>query len=213
MTTGNREDYLINILRLTEKKPVAKTTELAALMKVSAASVSEMLNTLSEEKMVSYQKYRGVSLTAKGKEHAEHLRKKHHIMEDFLINVLETDATVAHEEACKMEHVISDESASKMCQMMGPKEACDTCNDTCTVKNKKDMITLTSMDCTLSGTISHLKCDNPAQMRKLISMGFVPGKVVKKDRSSQNGPCIVRIGDTNVALDSSLMDVIFVDTA
>ena len=211
MTTGNREDYLINILRLTEKKPVAKTTELAALMKVSAASVSEMLSTLSEEKMVSYQKYRGVSLTPKGREYAMHLHKKHHIMEDFLINVLETDAEAAHEEACKMEHVISDESASKMCQMMGPKEACDTCNDTCKVKNKSDMITLTSMNPALSGTISHLKCDNPAQLRKLISMGFVPGKTVKKDRGSQSGPCIVRIGDTNVALDNALMDVIFVD--
>ena len=212
MTTGNREDYLINILRLTEKKPVAKTTELAAMMKVSAASVSEMLSTLSEEKMVSYQKYRGVSLTPKGKEHAMHLHKKHHIMENFLINVLETDAETAHEEACRMEHVISDESASKMCQMMGPQEGCDTCMDTCKVKNKCDMISLTSMDYTVTGTISHLKCDNPTQMRKLISMGFVPGKKVKKDRSSQNGPCIVRIGDTNVALDSTLMNFIFVDS-
>ena len=209
MTTGNREDYLINILRLTEKKPVAKTTELAAMMEVSAASVSEMLGTLAEEKMVSYQKYRGVSLTPRGREYAMHLRKKHHIMEDFLINVLDTDADSAHKEACKMEHVISDKSASKMCQMMGPKEACDTCADVCTVK--KETITLTTMDPAISGTISHLKCAEPSQMRKLISMGFVPGKTVKKDRGSTNGPCIVRIGDTNVALDSALMDMIFIN--
>ena len=43
MTTGNREDYLINILRLTEGETVAKTTELAGYMGVSPASVSEMI--------------------------------------------------------------------------------------------------------------------------------------------------------------------------
>ena len=46
MTTGNREDYLISILRLTEGENNTKTTELAAFMKVSPASVTEMLKVL-----------------------------------------------------------------------------------------------------------------------------------------------------------------------
>lgn len=212
MTTDNREDYLINILRLTENKPVAKTTELAALMGVSAASVSEMLNTLAGEGMVSYQKYKGVSLTEKGLEYARHLRRKHHIMERFLINVLETDKMTAHEEACKMEHVISDESALKMCQIVGYDEKCDTCKDDCNVRTDTP-ITLTQMDPSFNGTISHLKGENPSQLRKLISMGFVPGKIVKKDRGSGKGPSIIRIGDSNVAMDDDLMNMIYVDVA
>ena len=53
MTTGNREDYLINILRLTEGEGVAKTTELASYMGVSPASVSEMIKVLAKENLVS----------------------------------------------------------------------------------------------------------------------------------------------------------------
>ena len=63
MTTGNREDYLINILRLTEGEGVAKTTELATYMNVSPASVSEMIKVLAKEGLVNYEKYKGVSLS------------------------------------------------------------------------------------------------------------------------------------------------------
>lgn len=212
MTTGNREDYLINILRLTENKEVAKTTELAAMMDVSAASVSEMLKTLSGEGMVDYEKYKGVSLTEKGREYAVHLRRKHHIMERFLINVLDADEDHAHEEACKMEHVISDESADKMCRMLGPTEECDDCGETCNVRGRSGT-TLTSLAPASTAVISHIKGGDPSQVRKLISMGFVPGRSVRTDRSNgDKGPRIYRIGDSNVAIGPDLTDLVFIDT-
>ena len=210
-TTGNREDYLINILRLTEKRPVAKTTELAAMMDVSAASVSEMLKTLSGEGMVNYQKYKGVSLTDAGRDYATQLRRKHHIMERFLINVLDSDMDFAHEEAHKMEHVLSDESADKMCRMLGPTDECDDCKETCGIKNERSTTTITMMNAQSSGKVSHVMCDNPDHLRKLISMGFVPGRPVRMDKASRSGPVIVRIGDSSVAMDRSLTDMIFVD--
>ncbi len=49
MSTDNREDYLINILRLTDGKAVVKTTELANYMQVSPASDTEMLKDLQKE--------------------------------------------------------------------------------------------------------------------------------------------------------------------
>lgn len=48
MTTSNREDYLLAILEITEEKNIGKTTEIAQLMKVSPASVSEMLKILNK---------------------------------------------------------------------------------------------------------------------------------------------------------------------
>jgi DtxR family Mn-dependent transcriptional regulator len=66
MTTGNREDYLINILRLTEGKNTTKTTELAAFMNVAPASVTEMLKVLANEGFVEYERYHGVMLTERG---------------------------------------------------------------------------------------------------------------------------------------------------
>ena len=89
MSTDNREDYLINILRLTEGTGVVKTTELANYMKVSPASVTEMLKVLQKEGLVNYERYRGVSLTEEGNIRARDLRRKHHIMERFLTDVLQ----------------------------------------------------------------------------------------------------------------------------
>ena len=80
MTTGNREDYLINILRLTEGDGVAKTTELASFMNVSPASVSEMVKILANEGLVRYEKYKGMSLTEEGltqKEISEYIHIAH----------------------------------------------------------------------------------------------------------------------------------------
>ena len=91
MTTGNREDYLINILRLTEGDGVAKTTELASYMNVSPASVSEMIKVLAKEGLVDYEKYKGVSLTDEGLTLARQLRKKHHVVERFLTDYLNGD--------------------------------------------------------------------------------------------------------------------------
>ncbi|MDR0198799.1 MAG: metal-dependent transcriptional regulator, partial [Methanomassiliicoccaceae archaeon] len=119
MAKGNREDYLLRILRLTDGERTAKTTDIAALMNVSAASVTEMLRALADDSLIVYKKYRGVSLTPEGLSAAKRIRDKHQITERFLMDVLDKDQGAAHEEACRMEHVLSDESAKNMCRIIG----------------------------------------------------------------------------------------------
>ena len=135
MSTDNREDYLINILRLTDGTGVVKTTELANYMDVSPASVTEMLKVLQKEGLVNYEKYKGVSLTDEGNIKARDLRRKHHIMERFLTDVLEIDHQDAHDQACAVEHSISEDTANKMCRMIGTKVDgdCGTCQNPCHV--------------------------------------------------------------------------------
>ncbi|MBQ5397069.1 MAG: metal-dependent transcriptional regulator, partial [Candidatus Methanomethylophilus sp.] len=118
VTTGNREDYLIAILRLTEGGSAAKTTELAEHMGVSPASVSEMLKILSKDGLVEYAKYRGVRLTEKGYTDARLTRKRHHIVEKFFIDVLGLEPEIAHQEAHRIEHTISDSAAQRICDIL-----------------------------------------------------------------------------------------------
>ena len=182
MTTGNREDYLINILRLTEGEGVAKTTELASYMGVSPASVSEMIKVLAKENLVSYEKYKGVALTEEGLTYARQLRKKHHVVERFLTDYLSIDHKTAHEEACRMEHAISDESAIKMCHMMGtPVDVdCQCCQSPCKAVSEgiMNILPLNRLELSQCGKISHIKSDDTNAVKKLISMGFVPGRTV-----------------------------------
>lgn len=218
MTTGNREDYLINILRLTEGESMAKTTELAEYMGVSPASVSEMIKVLANEGLVEYAKYKGVSLTDEGLIYARQIRKKHHVLERFLTDYLNIDHMTAHEEACKMEHAISSDSAIKMCHMMGPQvdSDCISCKNPC--KAASDGITeimpMNGMGQGKSGRISHIKSEDSEVVKKLISMGFVPGRdVTIESILSDGGPRVIRIGTVSMALDYTLASCVFVDMA
>ncbi len=218
MTTGNREDYLINILRLTEGEGVAKTTELASYMKVSPASVSEMIKVLAKEGLVDYQKYKGVSLTDKGLTLARQLRKKHHVVERFLTDYLNIDHETAHEEACRMEHAISDESAIKMCHMMGtPVDVdCQSCIEPCKAVSEGVMtiMPLNRLSQGQPGKIAYIKSDDTDVVKKLISMGFVPGREISIEAIlSDGGPRVARIGQSTMALDFKLASCIFVDVS
>lgn len=216
MSTDNREDYLINILRLTDGVRVVKTTEIANYMGVAPASVTEMLKILSKEGLVNYERYRGVSLTAEGITVAKNLRRKHHIMERFLTDVLDVDHQSAHDNACAFEHSMSEDAAIKICHMIGHKVDgdCDTCPEPCDEKMgvKKPAICLVDAEPGDWGTISHVSNKDVAVVRKLISMGFVPGRAIKLDsKVSMDGARIILIGDSVIALDKELCSSIFMN--
>ncbi len=216
MTTGNREDYIINILRLTEGEGVAKTTELASYMGVSPASVSEMIKVLAKEGLVDYEKYKGVSLTDKGLTYARQLRKKHHVVERFLTDYLNVDHKTAHEEACRIEHAISDDSAIKMCHMMGtPVDVdCQSCITPCKAASEGviNVVPLNKLAQNQHGRISHIKSDDAEVVKKLISMGFVPGRDITIEAIlSDGGPRVARMGDMTMALEFRMASCIYVD--
>lgn len=209
MSTDNREDYLLNILRLTDGEGVVKTTELSNYMGVAPASVTEMVKALSKEGYVNYEKYRGVSLTEKGLVYARGLRRRHHILERFLNEVLEVDHQDAHDQACAAEHSISDESVTKMCRMIGTRvdNDCSTCPDPCTDSGLVTSVctSLSEMNAGEHGIISHISSKDENTVRKLISMGFVPGRsLTVSSIVSSEGARIVRIGNTSIALDKEL---------
>lgn len=216
MSTDNREDYLINILRLTDGVRTVRTTELAKYMDVSPASVTEMLKVLKKEGLVNYERYRGVSLTEEGNIKARALRRKHHIMERFLTDVLDIDHKEAHDQACAVEHSISDETADRMCRIIGTKvdADCTTCNNPCTEYRSPilNCIAASDMGQGERGRISHLSSENGDVIRKLISMGFVPGRDVELSASvSDKGARIIKIGETTIALDKDMASAIYVN--
>lgn len=207
MITGNQEDYLINILRLSEKGGVVKTSGLSKFMGVSPASVSEMLKILAEQGLVNYRKYKGVSLTEKGSEHARGIKRKHKIMERFLMDVLDVSDIEAHEEACKMEHVLSDGSADKLSRIVNVQGDLGDSDHV-----KAQTLSLDRMETGGEGVISHLKCDDSAKIRRLLSIGFVPGRKVRLDnRLSSKGPIIASVGGSSIALDMDLASLVFVE--
>ncbi|MCC7573828.1 MAG: metal-dependent transcriptional regulator [Candidatus Methanofastidiosum sp.] len=118
------EEYLEAILDIAIEKEVAKTTDIAQFMNVSPSSVTEEIQRLNKNNLIFYEPYKGVRLTEKGLKIANKIKRKHRIVEIFLNDYLKINLDIVHEEACKMEHCISDEVTDALCKMAGGPSKC-----------------------------------------------------------------------------------------
>lgn len=100
------EDYLERILELINSKGYARVVDIAAALKISQASVTNMVQRLDAEGLLKYEKYRGLILTAAGKKLARKIAQRHKLLTDFL-KLLGIDDRVIHHDVEGMEHHIS----------------------------------------------------------------------------------------------------------
>lgn len=124
----NVEMYLKVILLLerdTHAPP--KTGDISKELKVSPAAVTEMLERLQKEGLVRHEKYKGTQLTKDGAKRARDILRKHCVMERFLVETLDMREGDFHDQACKLEHVISDEMAERMNRLTKIRPECPEC--------------------------------------------------------------------------------------
>jgi Mn-dependent DtxR family transcriptional regulator len=100
------EDYLERILELINSKGYARVVDIAAALKISQASVTNMVQRLDGEGLLKYEKYRGLILTAAGKTLARKIAHRHKLLTDFL-KLLGLDDRVIYHDVEGMEHLIS----------------------------------------------------------------------------------------------------------
>jgi DtxR family Mn-dependent transcriptional regulator len=110
------ENYLETIYMFGGEN--VKSVDLANHLNVSRASVNNAVNSLIEKKLVSKALYGHISLTDQGKVVAKKVLEKHELLKRFLIEVLNVEAKQAEDEACGIEHVISDYTASQIKKLM-----------------------------------------------------------------------------------------------
>ena len=91
-----------------------RVTDIAARLSVSKPSVLTALKTLEDQGLLEHERYRGVSLTERGKVRAAEIRERHDFLTSFLRDVLGVSPAVAEQDACKLEHILSEESLEKM---------------------------------------------------------------------------------------------------
>lgn len=106
------EDYLETILNLGENQDVVHRVDVAKRMKVSQAAVNKAVKLLVEKDYI-YEDGKHLYLTESGKAYAEQVYEKHCIIRDYLI-ACGVSANTAEEDACNMEHLVSEETFSMM---------------------------------------------------------------------------------------------------
>ena len=100
------EDYLERILELFNTKGYARVVDIAQSLKISQASVTNMIQRLDAEGLLKYEKYRGLVLTTAGETLARNIMHRHQLLTDFL-KLLGIDEQVIYHDVEGMEHHIS----------------------------------------------------------------------------------------------------------
>jgi DtxR family Mn-dependent transcriptional regulator len=115
MYSYTEEDYLKAIYKLSDNgdEPIS-TNAIAGHTQTRAASVTDMLRKLAAKKLVRYEKYRGVSLTDKGRHVAVDTVRKHRLWEMFLYEKLKFGWEEVHEVAEQLEHIRSSVLVDKL---------------------------------------------------------------------------------------------------
>ena len=103
------EDYLESILMLKEKNGYVRSIDVATELGVTRPSVSYAMKRLRENNYILFDESDRISLTEKGLEIAERIYTRHKVLTKILVN-LGVDEKTAHQDACKIEHDISQES-------------------------------------------------------------------------------------------------------
>ena len=103
------EDYLETILLLSRKLPVVRSVDIANELGFKKSSVSVAMKKLRESGHITVTDAGYIYLTDEGKELAERVYERHHVFTTFLTS-LGVDEAVAENDACRIEHVISEES-------------------------------------------------------------------------------------------------------
>ncbi len=215
--TVSIQDYLKNIYELTENGEHASTNALASKLRISAPSVTGMIQKLANENppLVEYQKHQGVTLTKDGKRAALEVIRHHRLLEAWLVQTLGYSWDEVHEEAEKLEHVISEDFERRIAAAMGHplRDPHGELIPTADLKMPLEVSTpLSALRPPARGVVQCVKAGNPDMFRHLESLGLVPGaKIEVTEYSSFDHNLTVQVGKITCVLGLSITNKVFVE--
>lgn len=119
MLSQSTEDYLKTIYDIETNEGKVTTNSIADKLNIAPASVTSMIKKLSERKLVTHKRYQGVMLTNAGRKIALEVIRHHRLIELYLKEALGVPWDKVHEEAEKLEHVISEDIEKRIDEFLG----------------------------------------------------------------------------------------------
>jgi DtxR family Mn-dependent transcriptional regulator len=199
--THELEEYLETLVRYKEGGKQPKVKDLARDLKISAASVSQMLKKLSKRGLVQYKRYGEIKLTPKGEKMGRTILRKHRIIEKFLALIGINHGKI-HEEACVLEHAVSDDVERALRHAIWTSRKPEI--------KAENIKRLTDMKKGETGAVVFVTGGRHA-CRRLTHMGLTPGtKITVSRASSRMGPVEVLVRSSSLAIGRGLAEKVFV---
>jgi DtxR family Mn-dependent transcriptional regulator len=215
--TSAQEDYLKALYQLHGDQRPVPTQELAQRLGISSPSVSEMVTRLSSQGLVEHDRYRGQQLTREGRKVALELVRHHRLLEMFLVQVLGYSLDEVHDEAERLEHVISERMEQRIFELLGRPELDPHGHAIPTLGGKVRSLSERPLsECRVGEkvVVQGVSDDDPARLRELKRRGLLPGTRVEiVVASTYEAPIEVRINGRRVSIPLGLARAMFVEAA
>jgi DtxR family Mn-dependent transcriptional regulator len=209
------EQYLETILELEESGILPLRARLVERLGVTAPAVSETVKRLEREGYVTLDADRVLHLTVAGREYATAVLRRHRLAELLLVDVLKVPWSQVHEEACRLEHAISENLEAHLVKLLGDPGMCPHGNPIPGSANVVDHGPLRALGavpagqpCVVRRIDEHLQTQLD-HMRVLEHGRLLPGQRVTVTSADEDG-VVVDVEGVPVALDSETAREVYV---
>src|SRR5579859_4584680 len=202
--TRAQEDYLKALYQLHGDQRHVPTHDLAQRLGISSPSVSEMVARLTAQGLVEHERYRGQRLTKDGRKAALELVRHHRLLEMFLVQVLGYTWDEVHDEAERLEHVISEQMEQRIFDLLGQPELDPHGHAIPSLHGKVRPLSDRALTACVEGeqvVIEGVSDDDPGKLRELERRGLMPGtRIVVLAASEYESPIEIRVKGRRVSV-------------
>ncbi len=209
------EQYLETILELEESGIVPLRARIVERLGVSAPAVSETVKRLEREGYLTLDDERVMHLTDTGRAYATSVLRRHRLAELLLVDILKVPWSQVHEEACRLEHAISDTLEAHLVKLLGDPGVCPHGNPIPGSANLVDPGPLRPLGSVLvGGTCVVRRIDEHLQtqldhMRHLEAAHLMPGQAVQVT-SSDGGSMMLDVAGAAVSVPTTVAANVYV---
>lgn len=209
------EEYLEAVYRLVHEGPGVTTSGLASELGVAPASVSGMLKKLAAEGYLEQVARGEVKLTQRGLEVAVRVVRRHRLAERLLTDVLGMPWDEVQQEACMLEHAISENVEQRLVEILGDPKSCPhglPIPPKDLSEPKRDGVPLAQLDAGSDAVIQGVTHEVPEMLRYLGEVGLRPGTAVRVHaKAPLGGPVTVEVDSRRHAISLELARMVLVE--
>lgn len=215
--TAAMEDYLKVIYGLDERGNRITTQAIAERLEVAAPSVTGMLKRLADINLIEHERYRSIKLTDAGRKVALEVVRHHRLLELYLAEALGYTWDEVHDEADRLEHLISEEFERRIDAALGHPTIDPHGDPIPTIAGVVTQIPedrLSALETGESATVVRVSDLDADKLRYLGSLGLYPDAAVTVlERMPFNGPLRVRVGGDEHVVGIELAASVHVDSS
>jgi DtxR family Mn-dependent transcriptional regulator len=208
------EEYLEQIYRLEQEWGIARTGHLAEVVGVSRGTVTNTIDALTHQHLVTHEPYKGVKLTDAGLRIAVDVIRRHRLAERLLTDVLKLDWSSVHEYACRLEHVMTDGLTKPLEKALGHPTACPHGNPIPTACGgilEDASQPLGSLPEGGKGVVVKIVNEAQAILEYLLAIHLVPGTPIEVvEKAPLHGPITLLIDGHRCPISRALASIVWV---